>query len=381
MLEAAVEASTSTDITLELRLAALYLQQVRDTADASFYGRVDTLMDRAQKKQPQNDLIEAVRAQTDLGRHEFIRALEHGKKALGLEPTRAAYYGLIGDAYVELGQDDKAIDSFQQMVDLHPDLGSYSRIAYVRELHGDIDGAIEAFEQAIEAGATIPENLAWTHIQLGDLWLRRDADKAAQYYSDAEELAKKPYAPAEKGLGRVAYRKGDLDQAEKHLLKAFDILPTAEHAIDIADLYLAKDEPDKATPYLTLADLAFKKSANSGVKTELESAVFLADHGLDPERALVQARTAHHDRPSIFGADALGWALAQANRAQEAEPYIKEALRLGEHDPTILYHTGMVRMKQGKTEEGKRLLHLAIEKHPSFSPLAVKQIQEILASK
>ncbi len=40
-----------------------------------------------------------------------------------------------------------------RMVSIRPDIRSYSRISYLREIHGDIPGAIEAMELAVEAGA------------------------------------------------------------------------------------------------------------------------------------------------------------------------------------------------------------------------------------
>ncbi len=45
------------------------------------------------------------------------------------------------------------------MAALKPSLESFSRIAYVRELHGDLDGAIAAMQEAADIGAVGSE--AW----------------------------------------------------------------------------------------------------------------------------------------------------------------------------------------------------------------------------
>jgi hypothetical protein len=46
------------------------------------------------------------------------------------------------------------------------------------------------------------------------------------------------------------------------------------------------------------------------------------------------------DRPSIYGDDALGWALARAGRCEEALPWATSALRLGTRDPLLYFHRG-----------------------------------------
>ena len=51
-------------------------------------------------------------------------------------------YGLLGDAVLEQGSLDEAAIAYQCMVDLRPDLQSYSRVAHLRWLKGDVDGAI-----------------------------------------------------------------------------------------------------------------------------------------------------------------------------------------------------------------------------------------------
>ncbi len=74
------------------------------------------------------------------------------------------------DAQVELGMYDDSIASVQKMVDTRPDLSSYSRVSYVRELKGDMNGAIDAMKSAVSAGSPESENTAWCRVQLGNLY-------------------------------------------------------------------------------------------------------------------------------------------------------------------------------------------------------------------
>ena len=51
--------------------------------------------------------------------------------------------------------------------------------------------------------------------------------------------------------------------------------------------------------------------AANGVRTDVESAVFDADHRIRTGTLVARARAARADRPSILGDDALAWALAR----------------------------------------------------------------------
>jgi len=58
--------------------------------------------------------------------------------------------GVITDAQIELGRYSESVETLQSMVDLHPDMSSYSRVSYLRELHGDISGAIDMMQRAVD---------------------------------------------------------------------------------------------------------------------------------------------------------------------------------------------------------------------------------------
>ena len=94
------------------------------------------------------------------------------------------------------------------MVDLRPDLASYSRVSYLRELHGDLPGAIEAMELAVEAGGPSVENTEYVRVQLGHLHLAR-GDLAAAEAAFHAALDRLPdYVHATAGLARVRSARG-----------------------------------------------------------------------------------------------------------------------------------------------------------------------------
>ena len=124
-------------------LGLAYVQEARVTADPSYYPKADGVLQRSLDLHPQ-DNFEAMVGMAALAaaRHDFEAALGWGERARVLNPYNGSVYGVIGDAQVELGRYDEAFATFQTMVDTRPDLASYARVSYARELQGDVAGAI-----------------------------------------------------------------------------------------------------------------------------------------------------------------------------------------------------------------------------------------------
>src|SRR5947208_15681481 len=100
-------------------------------------------------------------------RHEFEESIAWARKALAVDPESRDAYGLLGDAAVEMGRYDEAYRDYQKMLDLRPDLASYSRGAHLLYLTGSTTRALALMRKAIEAGSPYGENVAWCHAQLG----------------------------------------------------------------------------------------------------------------------------------------------------------------------------------------------------------------------
>jgi tetratricopeptide (TPR) repeat protein len=108
---------------------------------------------------------------------------------------------------------------------------------------------------------------------------------------------------------------------------------------------------------------------SNGVNTDLEKALFYADHGMDFEASLQKARAAYKARPSIHAADVLAWTLYKSGNSKEARKYSEEALKLGTRDPLKLFHAGMISESLGQKEQARKYLQQAIDLNPHFSLL------------
>ncbi len=336
---------------LAVALSDAYLQKIRETGDATLYKKIEDVLNVAAAKSPDNADIVAKRAAVANGRHQFKDGLVEIHKAITRSPQTAYMYGIESDSEIELGQYDAAEQSLQKMLNLKPAFSAYARVAYQRELHGDFDGALSALADAISAGSSNVENMAWAYTETGKLRIRTDRVKAKLDFEHA--LAIQPaYAPALESLGRLSYADGNMVAAEKFYRDAFVAFPTAQFAQSLANFYVARGEKEKADQQAALADIAFKDA--KGVNVDLEYALFLADHG-DPKVALARAQSAYAGRPSIYGADVLAWALFKNGRAHEALKYVGESLRLGETDTTILFHAASIYETLGETVRAREL--------------------------
>jgi Flp pilus assembly protein TadD len=79
------------------------------------------------------------------------------------------------------------------------------------------------------------------------------------------------------------------------------------------------------------------------------------------------ARRAQAERPSIYGDDAVAWALARAGRCDEAVPLAERALRLGTKDPLLFFHRGYVAGCAGDRAAMREWYRRALELSPDFS--------------
>jgi tetratricopeptide (TPR) repeat protein len=351
-------------------LGFAYLQKARESGDPSFYTQAGGIFGKALMLDPADQQGLLGMSSVAAARHDFTLALDFSQKALQLDPLDADARGALGDALIELGRYEEALAAFQAMLDARPDLNAYVRVAYARELYGDVDGAIQAMEEAIEASRPTGETAAWVHSQLGNLYFNSGELVLATEEYDASAAAFPDYVHAVAGHARVAAANGDLEKATELYGKVVTRQPVLEYVVALGDVYRASGKEDEAQRQYDLVAAINSLYEANGVTTDLEMSVFLADHHLDLDEAIAQARAIHESQPeSIRAADALSWALYKAGRAGEALPYSKQALRLGTKDPTLLFHAGMVHEGAGLQEEARTYLTQALDSNPHFSVL------------
>src|SRR4051794_38645034 len=233
-------------------LADAYMQKVRETGDAGFYKRADGVLTIDRRIDPRSSALYTGLGTLALARHDFRGALAYGERAHSLAPDLVRPLGVVVDAQVELGRYAAAARTLQRMLDEKPNLASYARVSYFRELHGDLGGAARAMRLAVDAGGAAPENVAYVQTLLGQLeFTRGRLDAASRAYRLG--LYRFPgYAPAEAGLARVDAASGHLPSAIARLHGVVERLPLPEYVIALGEDELAAGRPAAAREDLAL---------------------------------------------------------------------------------------------------------------------------------
>lgn len=363
------------------QLGLAYLHKGRISLDPSYFPKAERLLRRAFEQDESN-----VDAMVGLGlvanaRHAFAEGLRWGRRAAETNPYNAVARGVIVDALVELGRYDEAGTELQEMVDLKPDLASFSRVSYFRELNGDVPGAIDAMRMALDATPELGEDASWVYAQIGDLYF--SIGKIAQAraaYEDGAAVASGYYLP-QVGRARVAAARGDVSRAIEIMEKVVEAYPSPQNVIYLGDLYRASGRDADARDADALVGAQRRLFAAGGVIPDIELTLFYADRGLDPRRTIVLARRQYRARPSVRTADALAWALHAAGLDDRAARYSTEALRLGTKDALYLFHAGAIAAARGDDRRAERLLQAALDTNPYFSvihaPAARRLLREV----
>jgi tetratricopeptide (TPR) repeat protein len=355
------------------------LQRARETADPAHYARAEAAFGGALRRDPRSVDATIGMATLALARHEFRGGLRYAQRARRLGPELARPFSVLVDAQVELGRYAQAGRSLQQMIDLRPNLASYARVSYFRELHGDLAGATRAMSLAVSAGGGVPENIAYVQTLLGDLEAMRGQTRPARR-AYAAALASVPgYVPA-------LFSRAQLDAAGGRLQAAIrgyeDIVrrrPLPQYVIALGETQQAAGRRADARETFALVDAERRLLAANGVNTDVEIALFEADHG-DRGRAVDLARRAWRAAPSVRSDDAVSWALTRSGRPSDGLAWARRAVKLGSRDPLILTRAGLTARAAGHDRAARRYLHRALQANPRFSVVWAPRARRALRS-
>ena len=348
-------------------LAAAFMQKARETGDFSLNARAEESLKHSFRVAPENYEATKLQAALLLNYHRFAEALQAAQRAQKINPRDHDVYGAMVDALVELGDYKSAVDAAQKMVDLRPNTASYSRISYLRSLHGDTKGAIEAMKMAVEsASPQNPENIAWSRVHLGDELMNDGRLTEAEHEYDYALYLFPEYHPALAAKARARYAAGDIDNAIIFYKRAAERVPLPEYIAPLGDLYAKLNRADEAKQQYEQVEFIEKMGGAAGETYSRQLALFWADHDVRLDEALAAAERERATRSDIYTFDVLAWCLYKKGRFEEAKTAIGEALRLNTRDPRLLYHAGMISLATGDNQKGSDYLKQALAINPSF---------------
>src|SRR5436305_1552154 len=208
------------DIGAAVLLADALLRQARATADGRPANRAGEVLKTVLEEMPaQYDALRMLGA-IELSQHRFREALEAARRARDLRPEDAWNYGVMGDSLIELGEYDKAFEAFDTMMTLRPSAAAYARVAYARELRGNLEGALQAMLMAANATPPQdPEARAWYAAQTGELYLKMGKLREAVRIAETVAATRHDIF-TEDALAWAYYKVGRLDEATAGSMRA-----------------------------------------------------------------------------------------------------------------------------------------------------------------
>jgi tetratricopeptide (TPR) repeat protein len=347
-------------------LGLAYQQRARETGDPTYYKLSGKALERAAASGGPSPLIAQGRASLANTRHRFGLGLRLARQAIDLAPDNASAIGALGDALLNLGRYREAFAAYDRMALLAPGIASYTRVANARELLGHQAAATVADRLALQADSTVPENVAWTTVQLGNtnFNMGRLGAAAASY---RRALMRLPgYVHAEAGLARVEAARGRYPIAIARLRHVVQVLPLPAYVIMLGDVLHASGHERQARREYALVGAIERLFAANGVRTELQTAVFDLDHRRNVSDALARARIAYTSAPGIYSEDALAWGLFRTGGCEQARAHSARALRLGTRDALLVFHRAMIERCLG-APSARSWFRRALAINPHFS--------------
>lgn len=349
-------------------LASAFTRRALETADALYYTEAEDALRNSFRLAPDNYNGQKIRVQILLGKHEYAEALKSAKNLNARVADDIPVYGLIADAAIELGNYKEAEQAVEWMLNLrHAGAGGHLRVAYLRELYGDVGGALEAMDSAYEMTSD----------------------------GEVEERARILTQSA-----RLALRHGNIDLAGRRLRHALKIFPeyhlalfhlasvrTAQqkHAEAIELLQRANQSPQnlyalakalgeaQRSPESKRAFAQFEEKARTAIgnadNANRELIFFYTDYAPQPAEALRIARLEIARRQDVHTLDAFAWSLQANGKYREAREQIEKALAVGIRNADFFYHYAVILSKLNDTAAAARYFQQSLDLNP-LSPSA-----------
>lgn len=276
--------------------------------------RAEELFEKVIKNNPKYkgahfNLGVALAAQRDL-----VRAMDQFREEEKVSPDDPRAYQVIASYSMQIGQTEEAIQQWRKLVKLDPNnrtaVTTLAQLLYSGEKYDDAAAVLEPAVKAAPDSASLLTQLGDVYLKLGQ------KDKAVASFREA--IKQKGDDP--ESLNNVAYTLAD----------------------NKISLDLAREYAEKALQQLEEQAQGAESSDTVGSRVTLDLSMLW---------------------------DTLGWVYFQQGDAKRAEPFVRAAWLLGEHE-LVAEHLGEIYEKQGKTQQAAQAYEcaLAVSSAPSAMP-------------
>ena len=364
-----------------INLASAYILEGRLTGNGTYYSNaamkmLQKVLDGEESSKEQRFEALSLKSAVLLNMHQFKDALDVANQGVVLDNYNAGIYGALVDANVELGHYTDAVQDCDKMLSIRPDLRSYSRASYLRQIYGDNNGAKEAMKMAVASGVPGLEQTEWARVNLADLYLNTgNLDSASLLYRTS--LVYRPgYPYGEMGLAKVERARKNYDAAIAHARTAIKAMSEAPFVTFLGDLYALQGNAAKAkevrgdvTKLLEEGKASEPKHPAVLHNGNRELAIAWLNAG-DLDKALSYAKTDYNMRPDNIDAnDLMAWISYEKKDLASAKNYAMKTLVTNTKNATTLYKDGIIFSAAGNAPLGDSLKRVSLSVNPYIDPL------------
>ena len=373
-------------------LGAAYFQRARETGDVSDYQLAEQSLTQSL------DLVSAdfsadaalgTMAEVCMGEHRFADALTYAQRALSLGTGEVSPFAIVGDAYADMGEYDKAGVAYGRLtqgdmtISPRAAYARDSRLSYLKFIAGDTGGAISLMKTAVTEGVEVQlpsENLAWLYYELGEYETQAgDFASADAAYLTALNIHPGDYR-ALAALGKLRANNGRYAEAIVLYQKAIAVVPMPIFVAELGDLYAKSGNQAEAKKQYALVEYIGLLGHINQALHNRDLALFYADHDMKLAEALDLAQKELEVRHDVYTWDALAWALYKNGKLAEAAKASEKAMRFGTRDSILLFHAGMIAERLGQREQAQNELKEALQINPHFHLIYANAAQQKLTA-
>jgi tetratricopeptide (TPR) repeat protein len=322
-----------------------------------------------------------------MGEHRFSDALGYSQKALSLGTGDVSPFAIVGDAYADMGEYDKAGVAYGRLTPRDMTLSpraAYSRdsrLSYLKFIAGDTRAAIGLMKTAVTEGVEAQlqsENLAWLYYELGEYETQAGDTGAA----DAAYLAALNTHPGDyralAALARLRANNGRYAEAIVLYQKAIAVVPMPIFIAELGDLYAKSGNQAEAQKQYALVEYIGLLGHINQVLHNRDLALFYADHDMKLAESLDLAQKELEVRRDIYTWDALAWALYKNGKLADAAKASGKAMRFGTRDSLLLYRAAMIADRMGQHDQARNELRESLQINPHFHLIYADAAQQKL---
>lgn len=353
-----------------LVLGQLYLDLGREIGGDDAFARAEAHLAAAVEALPESPGAKAALGSAFGSRHRFAESTAIGEQLLADDPDSRDGLVLVGDAAMSVGDYDRAAATYGRLAQLGRNPQSLARAAHLAEVTGDLAGAVDLIDEALELAARTSyagEPLAWLRWRFAELHLHQGQADPAREWFEASLEALPEFPLALNGLGAIAVGEGRWDDAADLFERSLARTSSVDALLGLAEVRAARGDDDAAEALEAEAIAAVTPPTEADrVRYDRDLAALLADLDVRIDEAVQRAAADVAVRPDVFGRDVYAWALYRAERFDEARVQADAALATGMQEPDFLWHSALIWEALGEPERAEADLAAARAIDPTF---------------